>query len=165
MRYPSRINGDIECPFTTREMVDAGFGHQSLGAASIAFGFNWSRSATLSPGERRFGAIARGKRFAEKDHLEPIPAGRTSAERYLGVFTREMMQMRQVREETSRIREDNVQLRKELTAACEELRATTELLHKSLRLGFAEEDQIQRLSSGRRRSADVLIFDPKRKVN
>jgi len=86
-------------------------------------------------------------------------------ERYLGVFTREMMQMRRVREETRRIREDNVQLRKELTAACEELRASTELLHKSLRLGFAEEDQIQRLSSGRRRSADVLIFDPKRKVS
>jgi hypothetical protein len=52
-----------------------------------------------------------------------------------------------------------------LTAAREELRATTELLHKSLRLGFAEEDQSQQLSSGGRRTADVLIFDRKRKVN
>jgi hypothetical protein len=52
-----------------------------------------------------------------------------------------------------------------LTAAREELRATAEFLHKSLRLGFAEEDQSQQLSSGGRRTADVLIFDPKRKVN
>jgi len=79
MRCRSRINGDIECPLYDRGDGDAGFGHQSLGAASIAFGFNWSRSATLSPGEKRFGAKARAdKRFAEKDHLEPIPAGRTS---------------------------------------------------------------------------------------
>jgi len=76
----------------------------------------------------------------------------------LRALTLETMQMRRVREET-------VHLRKELTAAREELRATTEFLHKSLRLGFAEEDQSQQLSSGGRRTADVLIFDPKRKVN
>jgi hypothetical protein len=84
----------------------------------------------------------------------PVPAIENRA--LLRGFTREMMQMRRVREETRRIREETrrireqtVQVRKELTAGRDELGATMELLYKSLGLSFAE-DQIQRSSSGRR---------------
>ena len=38
--YPSRIRGDIEFPLTRREIVEAGLGHHSAGAANIASGFN-----------------------------------------------------------------------------------------------------------------------------
>jgi hypothetical protein len=82
----------------------------------------------------------------------PVPENRA----LLRGFTREMMQMRRVRqetrrvcEETRRIREQTVQVRKELTTGRKELRATMELLYKSLGLSFAE-DQIQPSSSGRR---------------
>jgi hypothetical protein len=67
---------------------------------------------------------------------------------------------RQEMKEMHRLREETVQLRSDLTASREALRLTVELLHRSLRAGFAEEDQIQRLSSSRRRTADVQIFDP-----
>ena len=69
---------------------------------------------------------------------------------------------RQEMKEMHRLREETVQLRRELTASGKTLRVTIELLHRSLGIGFADEDQIQQLSSSR--TADVLIFDPKRKV-
>jgi hypothetical protein len=83
----------------------------------------------------------------------------------LGALSQETMQTRLVREEMRRLREETIQLRRELTTAREELRSSRELLHKSLRPGFMEEDHLQLLSSGRRRIADVLIFDPNRKAN
>ena len=72
---------------------------------------------------------------------------------------------RQEMKEMHRLREETVQMRSELSASREALRLTVELLYRSIRAGFAEEDQIQQLSSSRRRTADVLIFEPKRKVN
>ena len=40
MMYPSRINVYIELTFTRRDIVAAGLGHQSAGAANIASGFS-----------------------------------------------------------------------------------------------------------------------------
>src|SRR5579862_6669734 len=83
----------------------------------------------------------------------------------LSALTQETVQTSRLRQETRRLRHQTVQFRKELTAARQELRATTKSLYKSLGRGVAEEDQIERLSSTRHRTADVLIFDPKKKVN
>ena len=82
-----------------------------------------------------------------------------SLTRYDAESTKTIKQLREHLEEMHRLRVEATQWRNEMVAARDSLHRSIGELHESLRSVFGED------SEEKRRTADVLALDPKRKVN